>query len=145
MADGLCVFKEDSGQTIGTNVSNSTWIRDGFGPGVLANCATNPSSVPARFLAVRRRWAIFWRTAWQLILPKGMANSLIRPRSIISSTNGRPKAWQVFDNDNGPVLTLTNMKPEQFRFDQEGLMVNQADVSSMSCTNMTGIANWRQS
>jgi len=42
MSAGLGVFLEDRSQTIGTNYSNATWMRDGFGNSVLTELSKLP-------------------------------------------------------------------------------------------------------
>ncbi len=126
MPDGLSVFLEDPGQTIGCNVSNSTWIRDGFGEAVFNELADKRIYCSGTIFGTPEALRDYLDQVLRVYAERKPVRTIIKATENYIMYKQPPKAWRAFDNDNGPVLTMTNMKPEQFRFNEQGLLVNAA-------------------
>ena len=124
MPAGLNVFLEDASRTIGGCYTNSAWMRNGYGEGVLKELADK---------RVYNSGVIFGTPAILLDYLEQVLRlyAARRPRQTIDQTTENyilykqpPKQWHVFENETGPVLTMANMNPDQFHFNAAGLMVN---------------------
>lgn len=124
MFDGLHVFKESVQCPIGKCYSNSTWLREGFGAGVLKQLADKPIYCAGTIFgppAVMKNYCeqvlqIFAERRPNLTIDQATHNFIMHTRP--------PKMWRAFDNDTGPVLTMAKLKPDQFHFNEQGLMTN---------------------
>ena len=122
--DGLSVFMEDRSRTIGTCISNSTWIRNGFGDAVLKELHDRPIScsgttigtVPALLDFLDRILPIFAAYQQSGTIDQATHNYILNKQP--------PERVRRFDNDSGPILTMANVDPANFRFNEAGLMVN---------------------
>ncbi len=123
---GLCVFLEDRCQTIGSNHSNSTWMRDGFGAEVLAELSDKSIFCAGAVFGSPAVLRDFLEQSLELYHLKKNGELIDQAAFNYLLYKQPPKAWQIFDNDNGPVLTMSNMKPGQFCFNEQDLMVNAA-------------------
>jgi hypothetical protein len=124
MPDGLSTFMEDASQTIGSCIYNSSWIRAGFGAAVLQELADKRIFCSGVIYGSPAVLLDYFEQVLQLY-------SACKPRSSIDQATHNyilykqpPKPWQAFENGAGPVLTLGYMKPHQFRFNEQGLLVN---------------------
>jgi hypothetical protein len=123
---GLGVFMEDANQSIGTNFSNSTWLREGFGEAVLNElahkriyCAGTIFGTPAALQDYLDQVLDLYHSKKNgELIDQAAFNYLLHKQP--------PKVWCAFENETGPVLTMANMKSDQFHFDAQGFMVNAA-------------------
>jgi hypothetical protein len=126
MPDGLCVFWEDSSRRIGLCGHTSLAIRRGFGNQVLAELFEKPvlcagiiyGSTAAVREHLEKSTAIFRTRKISKTIDQATHNLIIHRQP--------PPCLRAFANDNGPVLTMSNMRPEQFRFDADGRLVDVA-------------------
>ncbi len=125
MPDGLSVFLEDPGP-IGANVSNSTWIREGFGEAVLNELADKRIYCSGTIFGSPAALRDYLDQVLQIYAERKPVRTIDQATENYILYKQPPKKWRAFDNDNGPVLTMTNMKPERFRFNEQGLLVNTA-------------------
>jgi len=122
--DGLSVFMEDPGKTIGTCSTNSRWIHNCFGDAMLKELYQQPIScsgttigtVPSVLDYLDRLVSIMGTYKNRTNTDQAAHNFLIYKRT--------PKALHRFDNDSGPILTMANVDPSRFRFNDQGRLIN---------------------
>jgi hypothetical protein len=122
--DGLSVFMEDPGKTIGTCFTNSSWIRNCFGDAVLKELHHQPIScsgitigtIPSVLDYLDRMVSILCTYKKRTNTDQAAHNFLIYKRT--------PKALHRFDNDSGTILTMANVDPSCFRINDQGLLIN---------------------
>jgi hypothetical protein len=126
MREGLNVFLEDPGLTIGSCHTNSTWVREGYGKPTLQELADKRIYCSGTIFGTPQVLRDYLEQVLQLYAAR-------KPRRTIDQTTHNyimhrqpPKAWQAFDNNTGPVLTMANMQPGQFHFNAQGLLINAA-------------------
>lgn len=127
MPSGLSVFLEDPSQTIGTNLSNSTWMSDGFGAEVLDELSDKPIYCAGTVFGTPATLIDFLEKFLELFFSKKDGELVDQAAFNYLLHKWPPKFWQAFDNDTGPVLTMAQANPNRFRFDEHGLMVNAAN------------------
>jgi hypothetical protein len=122
--EGLGVFLEDPSHTIGSCYTNSTWMRNGYGEAVLRELADKRIHCAGTIFGTPKVMVDYLNQVLQLYAAR-------KPRHTIDQTTHNyilyrqpPAAWRAFDNETGPVLTMANMTADQFRFNEQGLMVN---------------------
>ena len=126
MPEGLSVFMEDPGRTIGTCPFNAEWMRHGFGKAVLKElhdkpffCAGTVFGTAAAMLSYFDQvLPIYYARKTRKTIDQGTFNYVIYKQP--------PKLLHCFDNDAGPVLTMSNMDARRFRFNAQGRLVNSA-------------------
>jgi hypothetical protein len=126
MSVDLSVFLEDCGQTIGTNYSNATWIRDGFGADILAELSGKHIYCAGTVFGTPAVLNDFFTQALELYHSKKNGELIDQAAFNYLLHKQPPPDRQDFDNDTGPVLTMANMQPWQFQFNADGLLVNAA-------------------
>ncbi len=124
--EGLGVFMEDPSQTIGANFSNSTWIREGFGEDVLKEMADKRIYCSGTIFGSPEILRDYFDQVLQIYSERKPVRTIDQATENYILHKQPPKMWRAFDNDDGPVLTMTNMKPDQFHFNKQGLLVNAA-------------------
>jgi hypothetical protein len=124
--EGLSVFLEDSRQTIGTNLSNSTWMREGYGEAVLKDLADKRIHCAGTIFGSPAVLLDYLDQVLRLYAARKPLHTIDQTTHNYILHTQPPPVWQVFDNETGPILTMAKMKPEQFHFNEQGLMVNAA-------------------
>ena len=124
--DGLSVFMEDAGKTIGTCPVNSTWIRDGFGADMVQKlhrerifCSGTIFGPPADICDYSTR-------ALQIFYARRLPNSIDQATFNYLLHTAPPANVHRFDNDAGPVLTMANMNPASLQVNAAGRLVTPA-------------------
>ena len=126
LSDGLGVFREDTGRNIGACRHSSTWIRHGFGPAVLAKlqdktsfCAGTIFGTPAAVSDYcARALQIFYARKTRWTIDQATFNYLLHLDP--------PPRMHEFNNEAGPVLTMSHMDADRFRFDAAGNLITPA-------------------
>jgi hypothetical protein len=109
--DGVCVFMEDNGTTIGLQKHNRYWIETGFGKEILEEIFNRPISCSGVTIGTSTAMLQYFRNMLSLIcsmknipgLDQGIHNYLLYKSMI-------PTAHQ-FEDDAGPVSTISQFKP----------------------------------
>ena len=125
-APGLSVFLEDARLTIGTCVSNSTWLRDGFGGEVLTELRDKSIFCAGTVFGTPGVLSDFLNQSVELYHKKNNGGLIDQAAFNYLLHKQPPAVWRAFDNNTGPILTMANMTADQFRFNESGLMVNAA-------------------
>jgi hypothetical protein len=123
--DGLCVFMEDASQTIGTNFSNATWIRDGFGQAILNEIKDKPIICSGTIFGAPAAMLDYFERVIRLFFTSKTVKTIDQATCNVVIHTQPPTPLHFFDNDNGPVLTMAQMSPRQFRFNEQGFLINQ--------------------
>jgi hypothetical protein len=123
--DGLCVFQEDARQTIGTNFSNASWMRDDFGPAVLNELRDKPVFCAGVIFGPPAALLEYLEQVLQIFCARSIGKTFDQATHNVIVHQQPPPALHRFDNDTGPVLTMARMDPGQFRFNDAGFLVNQ--------------------
>lgn len=126
LPDGLGVFSEDPGVTIGTSHHASVWVRHGYGRAVLDKlrhkpifCAGTIFGTPAAVSDYcARALRLFYARKTRWTIDQATFNYILHLQP--------PPNVHRFDNDAGPVLTLGNMDPARLRFNAAGRLINPA-------------------
>jgi hypothetical protein len=123
--DGLCVFMENASQTIGANFSNATWIRDGFGQTVLNEIKDKPIICSGTIFGTSAAMLDYFERVIRLFFTCKTVKTIDQATCNVVIHTQPPKPLHRFDNDTGPVLTMAEMDPRQFRFNEQGFLINQ--------------------
>ena len=123
---GLSVFLEDTSCTIGHCRSNSTWIREGYGKAVLGELSDKRIYCSGTIFGAPTVMLDYLEQVLQLYAARKPLRTIDQATENYILHKQPPKVWHAFDNDNGPVLTMAKMKPDQFRFNERGLLINPA-------------------
>jgi hypothetical protein len=128
--DNLCCFLEDSRIPISKCAFNSNWLLKGFGAetlealGVKAiSCSgINIGSYEAilEYLQVMLDHMLKLKSKHDKGIDQGVHNYILHNRYL--------KNVRVFENENGPVLTMGHTVDLPHRFNSEGFIVNQNDT-----------------
>ena len=133
--DSLCCFLEDPKTTIATEKHNASWIQRAFGNEVLQRIGNNPISCAG--ITIGSSQAIYKYTSLMCsILLENKVRAIagitgldqgIHNYAIRSGLLGDNLA--LFDNENGPVMTMGLMKRSQISIDESTGFVLNADGS----------------
>jgi hypothetical protein len=127
--DGLSVFMEDARQTIGSNFSNASWMRDGFGESVLNELRDKPVFCAGTTIGSPAAMLDYFDRMLQLICARKTALPIDQAAHNVVIHRQPPPSLHRFDNDTGPVLTMAEMDPRQFRFSERGFLINATGQS----------------
>jgi hypothetical protein len=122
--EGLSTFLEDPSQKIGNNISNSTWMREGYGATVLKELADQRIHCAGTILGSPAVLVNYLDQVLQLYAARKPLYTIDQTTHNYILQKQPPKVWRAFDNDTGPVFTMAQVNPSQFRFNEQGLMVN---------------------
>jgi hypothetical protein len=122
--DGLSVFREDPGKTIGTCFSNSSWIRNGFGEAVLKELYHKPISCSGTTIGTMPAMLDHLARVVPILCAYKKQDSIDQATHNFVLYKCPPKVVHRFENDSGPILTMANVDPARFRFDRHGLLIN---------------------
>ena len=129
--DEVCCFLEDGRDTIGSSVTNRTWIRDLFGSAALKSMERARISCSGVTIGSYKRIMKYLETMvdyiTRFVLPRqsriddgadqGVHNYILHYGLVPYS--------RVFSNEDGPVITLTGVPEVDVRFDKNGYVVNK--------------------
>jgi len=126
ISEGLNVFMEDPGLTIGACPSNSAWIQHAFGAVVLKELFDKPIFCAGTIFGTPTAMLDYFDQVLRLYYARKTHFSMEQASHNYVIHKQPPKHLHRFDNDAGPVLTMSHMDARQFRFNDQGLLVNSA-------------------
>lgn len=127
LPEGLSVFLEDASLTLGQCPTNSAWLRQAYGPASLRElggkriiCAGTIYGQPAALREFFGRMVErFYARQTRLGIDQAVFNYILHQQP--------PPQVRQFENADGPVLTMAQVKPEKFAFNADGRLVNAAN------------------
>lgn len=124
MPNGLSVFLEDCSQTIGTCPSNSAWMRQGLGDGILKELAKQPIICSGTIFGTNTALRNHADQLFKLCCRIKQTSFFDQAAHNFILYKQPPPSLHFFRNDFGPVLTMAHVKPEHLRFNDNGLLVD---------------------
>ena len=124
--DGLSVFMEDPGRTIGTCPTNSNWIQHGFGKAVLKELHDQPIFCSGTIFGPPAVMLDYFDRVLRLYYARKTNHTIDQATHNYVLHKQPPEKVYRFSNDSGPVLTMANMDPRQIQFNDQGFLINQA-------------------
>ncbi|MHA1299680.1 MAG: hypothetical protein ACTSO9_09615 [Candidatus Helarchaeota archaeon] len=126
--NGLCCFLEDKHMKINKCGVNSGWIKHAFGEKILEEIGHNYISCSGVTIGETSRvmkylkQMIDWFTQIKLIrgIDQGIHNYLIYTNQL--------DEIKLFENEEGPVYTVGHKRKNTFRFNKEGLLINDSGM-----------------
>jgi hypothetical protein len=115
---------EAAGLTIGACVSNASWIRRGFGRAVLRELADKPISCAGTVIGSRDGMLNYVETMQRIFCQKKKKRTIHQATHNYILYKQPLPGLHCLTNEDGPVLTMGYVKPEQLRFNEKGLLLN---------------------
>lgn len=121
----LNFFAEDTSYTIGTCNSNAHWMRRGFGRAVLRELADKPISCSGTVLGTRDAMRNYVETMLRFFYQKKKKRTIHQATHNYILYKQPLPGLHCFSNDEGPVLTMGYVKPDKFRVNASGRLINR--------------------